>query len=69
MTAQIIPLRQYDAPPAVLKKPLDLSYEIAFIKNLTLWVITGAVLGLILPYYVICIGLVAWLYIDGKRSK
>jgi hypothetical protein len=69
MTAQVIPLRQYDQKPKVLKKPLDLSYEIAFAKNLTPWLIVGSVLGLILPYYVICIGLVAWLYVDGKLKK
>lgn len=69
MSAQVIPLRQYDAPPAVIRKPLDLSYEKSFIKQLLLWMVVGVVLAIFLPAWaitIICIGMV---YLDGKIKQ
>ena len=69
MTAQVIPLRQYDQKPQVLKKPINLSYEIAFIRNLLIWLVAGAILGVFIPQWIIWTGLIGWLYLDGKRNK
>lgn len=49
---------------------IDLSYELAFIRNLAIWLAVGAILGLVLPTWLVFTGLIAWCYIDGKiKSK
>lgn len=69
MSAQVISLRRYDSAPAVTKKPIDLSYEKSFIKQLLFWMAIGTVMALVLPYWaitLICIGMV---YLDGKLKQ
>jgi hypothetical protein len=65
----VIPLRQYDQPPKSLKKPLDLSYEVRFIRNLGFWLVTGALLSIVLPTWLIWVGCIAAIYAEGKLKQ
>lgn len=67
--SNVISLRQYDVAPAVIRKPLDLSYEKSFIKQLLLWMAVGVVLALFLPAWAITLVCIGMVYLDGKIKQ
>ena len=72
-TAQVIQFRPREATQPEIKpkekKPFPFAYELLFIRNLCIWLIVGAVLGLFLPYWLVLTGCILALYFDGKKKS
>lgn len=63
------PRKKVTAPPQTPPKlTRSFGYELLFVRNLLIWLVVGAVLGLFLPAWAIFVGLILVCYWDGKRK-